>query len=130
MHIGKARHPKIYVVLWKMKNEDSRGLKKNYKRKNFVPKFQDILHISKHLKRRRNMQFSTRNTLRSAQAHKRGRPELTTGEPGAWFKAPSAWPSRNMRLAHGFKRLAPVTCGSSHYFVTFCRRKSAFLTQN
>jgi hypothetical protein len=27
MQIGKARHPKIYVVIGKMKNEDSRGLR-------------------------------------------------------------------------------------------------------
>jgi len=44
MQIGKARHRGIYVVLGKTKNEGSRGLKRLYKGRNFVPKFQDILH--------------------------------------------------------------------------------------
>jgi len=39
----KARHLKIYVVLGKMKNEDSRGLRRLYIGRNSVPKFQDIL---------------------------------------------------------------------------------------
>jgi len=45
-----------------MKNEDSRGLRRLYKGMNYVPKFQDILHRSKHLKRRRNMHFQYRTT--------------------------------------------------------------------
>jgi hypothetical protein len=43
MQIGKARHPKIYLVLWRTKIEDSRGLIRLYKGRNYVPKFQDIL---------------------------------------------------------------------------------------
>jgi len=39
---GKARHPKIYVVLGKIKNEDLRGLIRLYRGRNFVPKFQNI----------------------------------------------------------------------------------------
>jgi len=42
--LSKERHPKIYVDLGKMKNEDSRSLKRLYGGRNFVPKFQDILH--------------------------------------------------------------------------------------
>jgi len=41
---GKARHPKIDVVLGRMKNEDLRGLRRLYRARNFVPKFEDILH--------------------------------------------------------------------------------------
>jgi len=39
MHIGKTRHPKICEVLGKMKNEDSRGLIRLYKGRNYGPKF-------------------------------------------------------------------------------------------
>jgi len=39
----KARHLKIYVVLGKMKNEDSRGLRRLYRGRNCAPKFQDTL---------------------------------------------------------------------------------------
>jgi len=35
----KARHLKICEVLGKMKNEDSRGLKRRYRGRNFVLKF-------------------------------------------------------------------------------------------
>jgi len=38
-----------------MKNKDSIGFKTLYKGRNFVPKFKDILHRSKHIKGRRNM---------------------------------------------------------------------------
>jgi len=51
MHISKARHLKICEDLRKMKNECSRGLKRRYVGRNFVPKFHDTLHRSKHLKR-------------------------------------------------------------------------------
>ncbi|KEH33732.1 transmembrane protein, putative [Medicago truncatula] len=44
MQISNARHPKIYVVLGKKKNEDSRALRRLYRGRNSVPKFQDILH--------------------------------------------------------------------------------------
>ena len=44
MKSGKARHPKIYVVLGKTKIEDSRGIIRCYKGRNSVPKFLDILH--------------------------------------------------------------------------------------
>jgi len=57
MQIDKARHLKIYVVLRKMKNEDSRGLIRLYKGNNYFHKFQDILHRRKHLKRRRKHAF-------------------------------------------------------------------------
>jgi hypothetical protein len=38
MQIGKARHLKIYVVLAKTKNEDSRGIGRFYKGRNYVVK--------------------------------------------------------------------------------------------
>ncbi|AES97699.1 transmembrane protein, putative [Medicago truncatula] len=57
MHIGKAIHLKICEVHGKMKNEDSRGFRRRYIWRNYVPKFEHILHISKHLKRRRNIHF-------------------------------------------------------------------------
>jgi len=44
MQIGKTGHPKIYVILWKTKIEDSRGLRRRYRGRNSVPKFQDILN--------------------------------------------------------------------------------------
>jgi len=66
MQIGKARHSKIYVVLGKMKNEDSKGLIRLYKWRNFVPKFQDNLRRNKDLKRRRKRTFSAQNALKSA----------------------------------------------------------------
>jgi len=37
--------------------EDSRGLRRLYKGRNFVPKSQDILYGSKHPKGRRNWRF-------------------------------------------------------------------------
>jgi len=39
----QTRHPKIYMGLGKMKNEDSRGIRRLYRGRNYVPKFQDIL---------------------------------------------------------------------------------------
>jgi len=57
MQIGKARHPKIYVVLGKTKIEDSRGLRRRYKGKNSILKFQDILHWRKHQNGRRKQAF-------------------------------------------------------------------------
>jgi len=74
MHIGRARHMKICEDLGKMKNDDSRGLRRVYKGRNHVPKFQDILHISKHLKRQRNKQtISVLSTLTCTQTHIWGR---------------------------------------------------------
>jgi len=70
MQIYKTRHQKNYVVLGKMKNEDSRGLRRLYKWRNFVLKFQDNLHRSKHLRRWTKQAFSAHNALRSAQARK------------------------------------------------------------
>jgi len=35
-----------------MNNEDSRGLIRLYRGRNYVPKFQDVLHWRKHLNRR------------------------------------------------------------------------------
>jgi len=35
-------------------NEDSKGLERHHKGRNYVPKSQNILHGSKHAKRRRN----------------------------------------------------------------------------
>ena len=67
MNIGKARDPRICEDLGKMKNEDSRGLIRLYKGMYYVPKFQDILHRSKHLKIRRNKGFQHQTTLTCAQ---------------------------------------------------------------
>jgi len=57
MLIGKARHPKIYVVLGKMKIQDSRGLRRHYRGRNYVLKFQDILLWRKHQNGRRKQAF-------------------------------------------------------------------------
>jgi len=75
------------VVLRKTKNEYSRGLKRLYKGRNFVPKFQETLHRSKQLKRRRNRRFSTPKV-----SHRRLVDETMCLEHGA---------TRNMRLTHG-----------------------------
>jgi len=55
MQIGKARHLKICEELVKIKSEDSRGLIRHYRGRNYVSKFQDILYGSKYPKRWRNM---------------------------------------------------------------------------
>jgi len=44
-------------------NEDSRGLGRHYKGRNFIPKSQDILYGRKHSKRRRNRQLRTRKRI-------------------------------------------------------------------
>nr|ABN09045.1 hypothetical protein MtrDRAFT_AC172742g25v1 [Medicago truncatula] len=75
MHIGEARHLKICEVLGKMKNEDLNGLKRRYRGKNFIPKFQDILHGSKHPKDEETCIFST--------GHTHMRPGAQNGAPGA-----------------------------------------------
>jgi hypothetical protein len=62
------------MVLAKMKNEDSRGLRRLYKGRNYVPKFQDILNISKHLKKGEETDISAYNALTSAQSHRMRRP--------------------------------------------------------
>jgi len=114
MQISKARHPKIYVVLGKMNNEDSRGIKRLHKEMNYVPNFQDILHRSKHLKRQREQTFQ-HNT--HSQAPRVGRKDPRRMERGAWH-------ARHMCLAHGYWWYVPVTCGSSHCFVPFFIKKA------
>jgi len=42
---------KIFEDFGKIMNEDSRGIRRHNKGRNFVPKSQDILHGSKHQKR-------------------------------------------------------------------------------
>jgi len=51
MHIDKARYMKICEDIGNMKNEYSRGLIRRYRRRNSIPKFQDILYGNKHPKR-------------------------------------------------------------------------------
>jgi hypothetical protein len=86
MHIGKARHPMICEVLGKMKNEYSRGLRRLYKGGNFVSKFQDILHRSKHIKRRRNKHFQHRMHSQAPRCTEEGARHTWTSTkvPGAW----------------------------------------------
>jgi len=50
MQIDISRHLKIDEDFGKIKNEDSRGLKRLYIGRNFIPKSQDILYGSKHPK--------------------------------------------------------------------------------
>ena len=50
----KQEHPKISEDLGKINNEDSEGLKKLYRGRNFVLMSQGILHGSKHPKGRKN----------------------------------------------------------------------------
>jgi len=47
MHIGKAIYLKICEVFGKTKNKDSRDLKRHYRGRNYVIRFQDILYQSK-----------------------------------------------------------------------------------
>jgi len=51
MQIGKTKHLKTYEDFGKTMNEDSRGLGRHYKGRNYVPKSQDILYGNKHPKR-------------------------------------------------------------------------------
>jgi hypothetical protein len=44
MQIGKAKYLKTCEDFGKTMNEDSRGLERHYKRRNYVPKSQDILY--------------------------------------------------------------------------------------
>jgi len=77
----------------KMKNEDSRGLKKLYRGRNYVPKFQNILRWSKHLKRRRNKHFQ-HQTHSQAPRHTKGGamcPKTCTWALSAWNEAHGAW---------------------------------------
>jgi len=54
MQIDKEKHLKTCGDFEKTINENSRGLIRHYKMRNYVPKSQDILYERKHLKRRRN----------------------------------------------------------------------------
>jgi len=90
MQICKTKTSEDYVVLGKTKNKDSRGLKRHYKGGNFVTKFQDNLHWSKHRERRWNRCFGARKAepfalgmiscAWSNQAH----------APSAWLCTPGA----------------------------------------
>ena len=55
MQISKARHLNTCEDFGKIMNEDSRGLRRHYRGRNYVPMSQDILYGSKHPKGRRNM---------------------------------------------------------------------------
>jgi len=81
------------VVLGKMKNEDSRGLRRLYKGRNYVPKFQGNFHRSKHLKRRRNMHFGTwkSGTCAPGWMQEPGAWRYNAHAPGAWNGALGAW---------------------------------------
>jgi len=50
MQIGKQEHMKNWQDLGKTKNEDSRGLKRLYIGRNYVPKFQGKLFEDEDLK--------------------------------------------------------------------------------
>ena len=96
MQIGKARHRGIYVVLGKTKNEGSRGLKRLYKGRNSVPKFQDILHWRNHLNRQRKQAFQHRKH-NEAPLH----PRCCKKRPDPYRRRLGHRPVRHMRLAHG-----------------------------
>jgi len=51
---AKQEHPKISEELGKIKNENSRGLRRLYRGRNSVSRSQDNLYESKHPKRRKN----------------------------------------------------------------------------
>jgi hypothetical protein len=53
---------KIGEDLGKIKNEDSKGLVRLYRGRNFVPKSQDILYGSKHPKGRKNREIGLVHT--------------------------------------------------------------------
>jgi len=59
MQIGKVRHLKTCEDFGKIINEDSRGLRRHYKGRNYVLRSQDILYGSKHPKKQRNMHLYT-----------------------------------------------------------------------
>jgi len=94
--LGKVRHPKIYVILGKKKNEDSRGLIRLYRWRNYVPKLQDILHWRKHLKKRRKQAIQHQNLHWSAHAYRKGRltPRSCTKSPRRMLGA-----ARHLNLA-------------------------------
>jgi len=61
------RHSKIFEDFGKTMNEDSRGLERHYKGRNYVPKSQDILYGRKHPKRQRNNWFCAENCPKAPQ---------------------------------------------------------------
>jgi len=54
MQICKSRHLKISEDFGNIKNEDSRGLGRRYRVRNYVPRSQDIINGSKYPKGRKN----------------------------------------------------------------------------
>jgi hypothetical protein len=97
MQIGNAKTSEDYVVLGKMKNEDSRGLRRFYEWRNSVPKFHDNLDRSKHLNMGRNMHFQALGATRHM------RPEH---EVGAWSMEQPVTCARCMKCC--FMRLMAV----------------------
>jgi len=95
MKIGKTRHLKTCEDLGKIMNEDSRGLRRHYKGKNYVPMSKDILYESKHPRRQKKQAFRHGTTLSCAPSMKKFREALIFAtfkwktpvfEPNFWWK--------------------------------------------
>jgi len=71
MQINQARHLKTYEDFRKITNEDSRGLERHFKGRNFVFKSQDILYESKHPRRQKKHAFMhmTTHSWPSSMSH-------------------------------------------------------------
>jgi len=68
MKIGKLRHLKISEAFEKIKNENSRGLGRCYKRRKYVLRSQDILYGGKHPKGRKNGDLCIRTHSQAPRA--------------------------------------------------------------
>ena len=119
--------------LWSLwEDEDSRGLRRRYRVRNYVPKFQVILHKSKQLEKAKKLVFSAPDGTQMCLAYRVGRQATnytTLRVPDTWIQAPNAQTTTQMHLTHGFRRLVPVPCGPRRCFLTLWWRKPGILAQ-
>jgi len=119
MQIGKTRDPNIYLVIGKVKNEDSIGLRRLCKGRNFVPKFQDILQWSKHLNKRRKMTFQLKTHSEVPKRIERGPQKVAESAQAHTRRCQAPGVARHMRLAHGLGAQHLVACGKSCFLWFF-----------
>jgi len=104
-----------------MKNEYSRGLRRLYKGRNFVPKFQDNLTMKKTPQHAKNTEKHESNALkRPTHNRRRETPQSDILKRLAYAcrrKAPQS--PRHMRLAHDLRRYAPCDLREKSLFKTF-----------
>jgi len=127
MHTAKQDIWRFVITLGRLKNKSSKGLRRRYKVRNFVPKFQDILYRSKHMKRQRNRRFQHGG---HSHAPKRTDGGVLKFVLGSWLMKVGAWLlTRHTHAPYSWSK-APSTCFlRPNAFCDFLVKKARIFSQ-